>query len=89
MVEQRKRMVGSTMSYMENADWWPVLQPEERKQLREHVLKSVNAYHDVVLDVLKAATPDVLVSDDAVRLLQAVHEGNSRIEGHLKDVVDR
>lgn len=84
MLEQRKRLVGSLLSGIEQSDWYPELDNQERKQLRERVLSSVGSYHDVVLDVLKAATPDAIVSDDAIRLLQAVHDRTARIERELK-----
>lgn len=69
MKEQRKRMVGSLMQYIE-ANVYPKLTPAERKALRDKVLSSTIPYHDVCLDVLNASVNDgMAINEEAVRLM--------------------
>lgn len=71
--EQRGRLVGSLMGYLER-DVYPKLTAPERKALREKVLSSVGVYHDFVLDALRAAGDgDTVLNEQALRLLQQIH----------------
>lgn len=84
LVEQRKRMVGGIMSHAENSSWWAKLTKQEQLAFREKVLASTGAYHDVVLDCLKAAVGDgAIVNEEAIRLIQNLHDRTARIERHL------
>lgn len=84
LVEQRKRMVGGIMAHAENSAWYAKLTREERLAFREKVLASTGAYHDVVLDCLKAAVGDgAVVNEDAIRLIQSLHDRTARIEKQL------
>lgn len=71
--EQRKRLVGSLMDYIEkNAH--PYLPPEVKKGLRDKVLSSVGAYHDFVLDVFKASVNDGSITNEAaLEILREIH----------------
>jgi hypothetical protein len=70
--EQRRRMVGSLMSYIEH-NIYPVLSPEERTELRSKVLASTSAYHDVCLDMLKASVADgTTLNDEALQLIHGM-----------------
>jgi hypothetical protein len=69
LVEQRKRLVGTLMRYVET-DVYPRLPESERHRLRKKILQSVDAYHDVCLDMLKATVDDGSIhNDEAARLL--------------------
>ena len=75
--EQRKRLVASILGFMESEDWWGELHDDEREQLRAKVRGAIGVYHDVTLDLLKATLggSQVLMSEDALRLLQSTHDG--------------
>lgn len=71
--EQRKRMVGSLMSYIET-NVYEHLSAQERLNLRSKVLSSVSAYHDVCLDMLKASVHDgTTLNDEALQLIHSMH----------------
>lgn len=71
--EQRKRLVGSLMQYVE-ANVYPHLDAREQTALRSKVLDSISAYHDVCLDMLKASVRDgTTLNDEALRLIMSMH----------------
>lgn len=73
LIEQRRRTVGSLMGHIEEKVY-PRLPAHERKDLRDKVLQTVNAYHDVCLDVLKSSVNDgSVVNEEAIRLLAEIH----------------
>lgn len=78
--EQRKRLVGGLMQYLEERVY-PLIPEAERAPLRAKVLAASAAYHDVCLDILKAVVPDEdMVSNEETLVLlrsihQAVHDG--------------
>lgn len=87
MVEQRRRLVGSLMDHIEKRVY-PHLPPEVRTELRTKVLQCVGAYHDVVLDCLKASVNDGSVANDAaLELLQQVHAGQLQVRRALDQVL--
>lgn len=51
-----KRLVASIMRHIER-EVYPHLNPVERTQLREVVVRAAGAYHDTALDCLKATSP--------------------------------
>lgn len=76
--EQRKRMLGSLMQYIER-EVYPHLRPHEQKALREKVITSTIAYHDVCLDLLKASVNDgSVVNEEAVRLMAELNSSLRR-----------
>ena len=70
LIEQRKRLVGTLMRYIEH-EVYPKLNETERRELRKRVLTAVDSYHDVCLDMLKASVDDgsSVLNDEAARLL--------------------
>lgn len=73
LIEQRRRMVGALMQHIED-EVYPHLPEPEQAALRRKVLASVGQYHDVCLDILKAATSsDMVVNDEALRMITAMH----------------
>ena len=71
--EQRKRLVGSIMTYLEQ-NVFDRLEPAERDELRRKVLASASQYHDVCLDMVKASVNDgTAINDEAMRLLSQIN----------------
>lgn len=77
-VEQRRRLVGSLMEHLER-HVYPKLTAPEQKALRDKVMASVGAYHDVVLDMLKASVSDgSMVNEHALEILADI---NRKVDG--------
>lgn len=81
LIEQRKRLVGTLMRYMEN-EIYPKLTEAERRELRKRVLTAVDSYHDVCLDMLKASVEDgSVLNDEAARLLARLNTEVTALRG--------
>lgn len=76
-VEQRKRLVGSLMEHLER-HVYPTLTRDQQQALRTKVLASVGAYHDFILDVLKASVSDGSVTNDVA--LEMLAEINRKLD---------
>lgn len=78
LIEQRKRVIGSIMSYSE-ANLFPSLSVTQQRAYRDKVLSSVGAYHDTCLDMLKASIDDgSVVNAEALELLRDI---NTKVSG--------
>jgi hypothetical protein len=72
--EQRRRLVGSLMTYLEQ-NVYDHLTPAEQQALRAKVLTSVGAYHDVTLDLVKSLDDgDMAVNKLALDAIAALHD---------------
>lgn len=76
-IEHRKRLVASLMEHFERRVL-PAMPANVRSQAlkdyRDRVMQSVGAYHDFVLDCLKASVGETsVVNEEAMRLLEQVH----------------
>lgn len=78
--EARKRAVGSILGYVENAPWWERLTLGEQCAYRDKVISSINAYHDVALDMIKVSRVGTVVNEETLRIVQQVHAAAQRIE---------
>ena len=69
-----KRMVATVMGHLERVVY-PGLNLEQRRVLREVVIRAAGVYHDTALDCLKAISPDegVLVNERLFELLEQIH----------------
>lgn len=76
-VEQRKRLVGTLMEYAERNLYGHLNQAQQRAY-REKVLQAVGAYHDMVLDVLKASVSDGSVTNQVA--LEMLAEINAKLD---------
>lgn len=76
-VEQRKRLVGSLMEHLER-HVYPSITPAQQQAVRQKVLSSVGAYHDFILDVLKASVSDGSVTNE--RALEMLAEINGKLD---------
>ena len=79
--EQRRRLVGNLMQYLE-ANVYTHLSEHEQRELRKRVLTAVGAYHDVCLDMLKASIDDgSVVNEEALHLLARVSNQLDALRG--------
>lgn len=77
--EQRRRLIGNLMQYIES-NVYEHMPEHEQRELRKRVLTAVGAYHDVCLDLLKASIDDgSVVNEDALRLLARVSQQLSQL----------
>jgi hypothetical protein len=80
LIEQRKRMVGGVMSHAEGSSWWGKLTVDEQRAFRDKVLSSTGAYHDVVLDCVKAAVGNgAVINEEALNLIRDLHDRQMRV----------
>ncbi len=77
LIESRKRVVGSLMSYMEQNIYGSLTKPEQ-EELRTKVLNAVGAYHDTCLDMMKASVNDGSVSNEL--LLEAIYDLHDEVK---------
>lgn len=71
--EQRKRLVGSLMTYLED-NVFEHLDEVEQKELRRKVLSAASQYHDVCLDMMKSSVETgTVLNEEAMRLLASIH----------------
>lgn len=72
LVAQRKRLVASVLGHAER-ELYPRLSADQQKAFRSKVLGAVDAYHDLMLDVLGASEdPTTLLNAEAIALLRDV-----------------
>jgi hypothetical protein len=70
---QHKRLVATIMGHVER-EVYPALSLDQRRDLREVVLRAAGAYHDTALDCLKAtASDDVIHNERLYELLEQIH----------------
>lgn len=73
LAEQRSRLVGSLMNYLEK-EVYPELDEMSQRALRAKVLGAVAQYHDVCLDLLKASVNDgSVLNEAALEAISALH----------------
>jgi len=83
LVEQRRRSVATLMKYVER-EIYPKLPQSLREELREAILSTLGAYHDLCLDVLKASVADgVVVNEEALELIAQIHEELAAIRARV------
>lgn len=83
LAEQRRRMVASLMQHIE-AHVYPHLPERERVELRQKVLTTTSAYHDICLDVLKSSVSDgSVVNEEAMRVLGRLDSGLHEVRRQL------
>ena len=86
LAQQRKRLVAGVLGAAERSEWWPKLSVSEQSDFRTRVLHSINGYYEVTLDLLKVSTDEgVLISEDALRLIQATHDRARSMERLLTE----
>lgn len=87
--EQRKRLVGTLMQYLEE-NVYPIVdvgyEPSQaaamKREIRSKVLSSVGQYHDSSLDMLKVTVSDGMEGNEEVlRILHLIH---ANLNGHVR-----
>lgn len=74
LTAQHKRLVATLMGYLERVAY-PSLNLEQRRDLREVVVRAAGVYHDTALDCLKAVASDdtVVTNERLYDLLEQIH----------------
>lgn len=70
---RRDRALGSVMGYLER-EYWPRLVEEDRHALRRVVVEAINAYHDSVLDLIKAEDSSTVRNEEVVAALLRIDQ---------------
>lgn len=78
--KQRKRFIAGVLGAAEGSAWWTRLNPAEQREYRSKILSMAGNYHDFMLDVIGVRGEDQLVSEQAIRLIEQVHDSQRRIE---------
>ena len=75
LAEQRRRCVASILGSAENSGWWSRLSKDDQLDLRDDVLKGINTFYELALDVIKVSDDGTsVVNAYAVDLLEAIHQ---------------
>ena len=70
---QHKRLVATVMRHIER-EVYPLLEADQRRDLREVVIRAAGVYHDAALDCLKATSSDDVIQNERVfDLLEQIH----------------
>jgi hypothetical protein len=74
LTSQHKRLVATVMRHIER-EVYPVLSLEQRRDLREVVVRAAGVYHDTALDCLKAVVSDdtMVTNERLYDLLEQIH----------------
>lgn len=80
--ERRRRLVASIMGHAER-EFFDKLTPQQQADFRRKTLTSIDEFADLVRDVLKISGEDVAVNDHALRLLEALHDGQRQLARKL------
>jgi hypothetical protein len=70
--ERRKRLVASILGHAER-EFFTQLTPEQQRDFRRKVLGSIDEFADLMRDVLKIASEDVVLNQHAIDLLESLH----------------
>ena len=74
LTAQHKRLVATVMRHVER-EVYPALSIDQRRELREVVVRAAGVYHDTALDCLKAVSADdgVVRNERLYELLEQIH----------------
>ena len=76
--ERRKRLVASIMGHAER-EFFDDLTVEQQQAFRAKVIGSIDEFADLMRDVLKVVSEDVVVNSHALELLEAIHHRQESI----------
>lgn len=76
--ERRKRLVASILGHAER-EFFDSLTPEQQREFRRKVLASIDDFSDLMRDVLKIVSEDVVVNQHALELLESLHSGQREL----------
>ncbi len=73
LVTQRRRLVAAVLNHAEK-EVYPHLSGPQREAFRTKFISAVDAYHDLMLDVLGSTQDDQVVNVDAIELLRDIRD---------------
>jgi hypothetical protein len=83
ITRRRQRLVASILGHAERA-FYDDLTVQQQQEFRAKVLQSVDEFADLMRDVLKVASEDVVLNDHALELLEALHTQQQEIRDLLE-----
>lgn len=81
--ERRKRLVATILGHAER-EFFDALTIEQQQDFRRKTLSAIDDFTDLMRDVLKITSEDVLVNGHALELLQALHDNQNSMIRKLK-----
>lgn len=81
--ERRKRLVASILGHAER-EFFTSLTPEQQRDFRRKVLSSIDDFADLMRDVLKISSEDVILNQHAVDLLESLHSQQRDLARKIK-----
>lgn len=83
--EQRRRLTGSLMQYLEQHVYQHLTEPQ-RRELRGRVIASIGQYHDTCLDMLKASVSDgSVLNEDAAEIIARLDRNITNLRRELSN----
>lgn len=73
LVERRKRLVASILGHAER-EFFAQLSVQQQQDFRRKTLGAVDEFADLMRDVLKITSEDVVVNGHALELLEKIHQ---------------
>ena len=71
--ERRKRLVATIMGHAER-EFFAQLTPQQQQEFRRKAVGAIDEFADLMRDVLKITSEDVVVNAHALELLEAIHD---------------
>jgi hypothetical protein len=71
LVVQRRRLVAAVLNHAER-ELYPSLSGPQREAFRTKFISAVDAYHDLMLDILGSSQEDQVVNVEAMELLRDI-----------------
>jgi hypothetical protein len=82
ITERRRRLVASIMGHAER-EFYNVLTAQQQTDFRKKTLSAIDEFADLMRDVVKITSQDVLVNGHALELLEQIHDGQRRLVKRL------
>lgn len=76
--ERRKRLVATIMGHAER-EFYAQLSPQQQKAFRDKTLTAIDEFADLMRDVIKITSDDVVVNAHALELLESIHDNVRRL----------
>lgn len=83
ITRRRQRLVASILGHAER-EFYAQLTPAQQRAFREKTLASIDEFCDLMRDVLKVASDDVVLNDHALELLESLHSSQQELVEALR-----